>query len=386
MPDDYAASTATTGAVTVGGSATGNIEASRDVDWFAVALVAGRTYVIDLEGAAAGGGTLTDTLLFGVFDDEGSRLSRKSRDGGEGGDARIVFTATETGTHYIAAKGARKDDAGTYTVRVSERDPAPVVLQQQTVPTNVDADATTDGAADLGGLAGERLARRDSVDGGDDAVDYYRFTLSETQVVTLRLRQQDANADLYLEDGDGTVLHSSTRDGTRGENITAALQAGTYYVRVAAQEAGDNDYLLRARAEDPVPAPQTGGQNTPLRQMSPSSQDNGVTLVAANLPQSGGGNDKLADGGGNDLLIGGPGSDIFVFGPGNYAVTVRDFTDGKDRIDLRAFTAITGFSAVDREAVSGGVEIDLSAQGGGTVLLQGFALANLDPGDFLFHG
>ena len=249
MSDDYSADTQTTGTVTVGGSATGTIETSRDVDWFAVELVAGRTYVIDLEGAAAGGGTLTDTLLFGVFDDEGSRLSRKSGVGGEGDDARLVFTASETGTHYIAAKGSRKADTGTYTVQVREHD----------------ADATAAGAADLGDLAGEWVVRRDSVDGGDDAADYYRFTLDETQVVTLRLRQQDADADLYLEDGDGTVLHASTRDGTRGEDIRAALQAGTYYVRVAAQEAGDNGYLLRARAEDVPAAPQNALQNAASR-------------------------------------------------------------------------------------------------------------------------
>ena len=72
--------------------------------------------------------------------------------------------------------------------------------------------------------------------------------------MTLGLRRQDANADLFLEDADGNVLHSSTKGGTRREEIAATLEAGTYHVRVAARKAGDNDYLLRARAEDP-PAP-----------------------------------------------------------------------------------------------------------------------------------
>ena len=252
MPDDYAASTATTGTVAVGGSATGNIETSRDVDWFAVEFVAGRTYVIDLAGAGGGGGTLGDTMLLGVFDDAGGRASRKSRDGGEGGDARLVFTATESGTHYIAVRGGGRDDTGTYTVRVRERDP----------------DAVAAGAADLGELAGKRLSREDSVDGGDDATDYWRFTLSERQAVKVGLRRQDANADLYLEDADGNVLHASTRGGTRREEIAATLEAGSYYVRVAARTAGDNDYLLRARAEDPA-LPDPGAQ-TPRTVPPPS--------------------------------------------------------------------------------------------------------------------
>ena len=117
-----------------------------------------------------------------------------------------------------------------------------------------------------------------------------------------------------------------------------------------------------------------------------SGNDHVIGNDAANRLEGRGGNDRLEGGGGDDRLKGGAGNDVFVFGPGNGADTVADFTDGKDRIDLRAFTAITGFSDVDAEAVSGGVEIDLSAHGGGTVLLEGFALADLDPGDFLFSG
>ena len=281
MPDDYAASTSTTGTVTVGGSATGTIETSRDVDWFAVELLAGRTYVIDHEGAGAGGGTLGATMLLGVFDDAGGRASRKSRDGGEGGDARLVFTATETGTYYIAVRGGGRDDTGTYTVRVRERDP----------------DAVAAGAADLGELAGERLSREDSVDGGDDAADYWRFTLDKTQAVTLSLRRQDANADLYLEDADGTVLHASSRGGTRREEIAATLEAGTYYVRVAARTAGDNDYLLRARAEDPAPAPPDPGAQTPSTVPPPSVPTNVSEPDGGDLPADTSTTGRIAVGG-----------------------------------------------------------------------------------------
>ena len=69
MSDDYLATTGTTGAVSVGGSATGDIETWRgDRDWFAVSLEAGKTYRFDLEGAPTGGGTLPDPYLRGVHD------------------------------------------------------------------------------------------------------------------------------------------------------------------------------------------------------------------------------------------------------------------------------------------------------------------------------
>ena len=56
MPDDYSSTTQTTGAVAVGGSATGEIETRSDRDWFAVTLEAGRatgsTWRVRIPGAA----------------------------------------------------------------------------------------------------------------------------------------------------------------------------------------------------------------------------------------------------------------------------------------------------------------------------------------------
>ena len=75
MSDDYSADTRTTGAVKVGSSTTGTIETRRDVDWFAVELTGGRTYVIDLEGANSSGGTLGNTVLRGVYDKDGKRVA-----------------------------------------------------------------------------------------------------------------------------------------------------------------------------------------------------------------------------------------------------------------------------------------------------------------------
>ena len=65
VTDDYPATTATGAVVQVGGSATGEIEAPGDTDWFAVELSAGREYLIDLEGWRTDGGSLEDPVLPG---------------------------------------------------------------------------------------------------------------------------------------------------------------------------------------------------------------------------------------------------------------------------------------------------------------------------------
>ena len=231
MSDDYGQDTSTTGSATVGGTATGEIGSSGDRDWFAVDLVAGHTYVIDLRGRPTGDGTLRDPYLRGIHDADGNLISGTTDDdSGEERNSRLTFTASESGTYYIAA-GAYSSRQGTYELEV----------------TDTAADDERDGAKDLGditGLDGPRFPNA-SLDGDGDRVDYFRFTLTEAKAVGLGLRRQDADADLFLEDAEGNVLYSSTVDGTANEAINETLLAGTYYVRVEAQEAGDNDFKLR---------------------------------------------------------------------------------------------------------------------------------------------
>ena len=51
------------GSVVVNGSSNGNLKSTGDRDWFQVQLVAGTSYVVNLQGEHAGGGTLEDPYL-----------------------------------------------------------------------------------------------------------------------------------------------------------------------------------------------------------------------------------------------------------------------------------------------------------------------------------
>ena len=98
------------------------------------------------------------------------------------------------------------------------------------------------------------------------------------------------------------------------------------------------------------------------------------------------GNDTLSGGAGDDWLSGGLGADRFLFAPGHGADSIHEFENGADRIDLSAFDqsaptfAQLLASAVD---IEGGVRIDLSAYGGGTINVFGITLADLDASDFV---
>ena len=111
---------------------TGKIGSTGDRDGFAVELVAGRTYIIDLRGSPTGDGTLSDPYLRGIKGPDGRRIAGVSNDdGGEGYNSQLNFTPTESGTHYIIA-GAYSG-LGAYEVEV--RDVSPQTAQQETPTT-----------------------------------------------------------------------------------------------------------------------------------------------------------------------------------------------------------------------------------------------------------
>ena len=104
-------------------------------------------------------------------------------------------------------------------------------------------DGTRGGAIELGDVTylDSVQLRDDSVDGSSDKVDYYSFELTVTRKVGLGLRRQDANADLYLEGSDGTVLFKGENTRNTREWISENLSSGNYFIRVEAKETGQNE-------------------------------------------------------------------------------------------------------------------------------------------------
>ena len=119
--DDFAAAPSTSGRVTVGGSATGDIEERNDQDWFAVDLTAGNRYRIDLEGSQTGDGTLGDPSLRGIYDSDGQFIPDTTNDDAWDTfrNSRVYFEAPTDSTYYVAA-GAYNVYTGTYTLSVVE--------------------------------------------------------------------------------------------------------------------------------------------------------------------------------------------------------------------------------------------------------------------------
>ena len=239
--DDFEAETGTSGAVAVGGSATGEIEEAGDQDWFALTLEAGRTYQIDLEGYDTGNGTLMDPYLRGVYGADGNFIAGTTDDnGGVGLNSRIYFTAEDAGAYYVAA-GANGSREGTYRLSVAD--------VTDGVPDDFEAGTGTTGVVAVGGSATgeiETFGDRDWFAVELDAGRTYRIDLEGSQTGAGTL----SNPYLHgVYDADGNFIAGTTNNNVNNTNSNSRVyftgeDAGTYYVAAGAWSDREGTYTL----------------------------------------------------------------------------------------------------------------------------------------------
>ena len=166
---DFPATTATTGRVEVGASATGNIRNNNDQDWFRVDLEADKQYQFDQEGAPTGRGTLTDPRL-ALFSGSGISLAINDDISSTNLNSRIVRTATETGAHYLRATRSF-GNTGTYTLSVHDITPPPCTLNEGDIWCGVvDVEAITNSNGDTVGHG--FLETTGDIDGNPDDKEF----------------------------------------------------------------------------------------------------------------------------------------------------------------------------------------------------------------------
>ena len=280
MPDDHSADRFTTGAVAVGGSTTGTIETAYDEDWFAVELVAGRTYRFDLEGSPTGRGTLPDTYLRAIYDSEGRYQSGTYNDNFDGSkNSRVTFTAQDSGTYYVRASGDR-DEVGEYTLSVRDvtppeaddpppADPAAVVAESETETDQGQAvpGSVSEGATDLPSDASTpgRVAVGDTATGTIGTAreeDWFAVELvaGRTYVIDLRGSPTDDGtlSDPYLrgihDAGGNRISNTTNDDGGQGYNSRVtftATESGTHYIAAGAWSSRQGTYEVEVTDTSP---------------------------------------------------------------------------------------------------------------------------------------
>ena len=246
MADDQTDNTGTTGTVAVGGTVTGDVETSPDRDWFAVQLVAGKTYQFDLEGSATGAGTLRDPCLRGIHDSNGNLIGATyDDDSGTSWNSRVTFAPTESGTYYVSASSFG-NVAGTYALSVRETDDD-FLASTRTAGTVTSGGSVTgeiESAGDQDWFAVELVAGTT-----------YRFDLEGSASGGAA-----ALSDPYLRgihDSNGNrIAHTTDDDGGAGSSSRVSITAsesGSYYVSAGANGNGTGAYRLSVTADDDYP-------------------------------------------------------------------------------------------------------------------------------------
>ena len=248
--EDLPTDTSTPKSVTTDGSPmAGRIYPLADVDWWRVEFTADQTYRFDVEWKS---GDLWMPNLQGVYNAQGGLIPGTSGKDYQipPGKNRQWFTATTTGTHYIAVggveAGAYVDDylnslrGGGYELEVRAMD----------LPDDYAADTTTTGQVTVGGTVAGRFEQpRD--------VDWFAVDLAVDTIYRIDLRR---HANWYIVPSlagvygaTGPRLPNTTDEGSgyKGDARVyfTPTTAGTYYI-AARNHDGEGAYEVAVTVTD----------------------------------------------------------------------------------------------------------------------------------------
>ena len=177
-------------------------------------------------------------------------LGNSSADIPDATDVSYTPIASDEG-NTIRVRVSFTDDAGHEETLSSEATASVLAAEEE----EESPEPTPDEIIDLGDVTdlGRPQFPMETLGSEAGAMNRYRFELTEAKKVGLGVRNQQANADLFIEDEEGNVLGESRQSGTANEWLTVTVLSGTYYVRVEAQEAGSGEYTFRYGVEAPDP-------------------------------------------------------------------------------------------------------------------------------------
>lgn len=212
MSDTILDSTATTRNITGSGTTASALEASEDVDFFRVNLVAGRNYGFKLTGD--GSVNSLDNGRVQILSSTGTVLDYEFK----GGTA--VLNPSSGGTYYVVVRDNQSDDRAEGNYRLT-------AMMSDTI---VNTTATTATLAPNGSVASRIDAPNDT--------DWFKISLREGLSYGFTLAGDGSagrlsDPDLFLRDTDGaTVLVYGNNSQYAANTITwTADQSGTYYVQ-----------------------------------------------------------------------------------------------------------------------------------------------------------
>ncbi len=274
-PDDYPGSRTTTGVLPVGGGVVGNIDTAGDNDWFGIPVIAGESYLFNLDATAQAG--ITDPYLK-LYNASGSLLDSDD-DHGAGSAAQIAYTATSTGKVFLAASSAFTDEVGQYQLYATRLRAAVNTADDYTNNTTTSGRVTAGGTAAAG-----------KIDTPGDS-DWFAVSLVAGQATTFALEAAKfsplsaPHLDAFSAAGKLIVASNFSLTSDLSTITLNVAQSGIYYLAASSDDplAGTGNYLLSADTSGSAPF-STGSTAPKLVSLaSTATAFDGVANVALTL-------------------------------------------------------------------------------------------------------
>ena len=237
---DIVNSTTTTSSLVINSSAVSTIDRSGDQDWFRISLNAGTTYAFRQDKTS---GSNLDPYLR-LMNSSGTQVAFDD-DGGGNGNSLLTYTATSSGTFYVAA-GGYSSSTGAYSLSVV---PTP------TPTPRVDIANSTATTSSL-------VLNRSSDSAIDSSGDQDWFRISLNSGTTYAFRQDKtsgSNLDPYLRlmNSSGTQVAFDDDSGGYGNSLLTytPTSSGTFYVAAGGYSSSTGAYSLSATSSSPTTTP-----------------------------------------------------------------------------------------------------------------------------------
>lgn len=236
--DDYPANTGTGGQLSAGGFINGTVNTAGDSDWLGIQLVAGSSYIFNLQGVTGKGGSLADPMLI-LRDASGKQLASNDNDGSSA-DSHLEYVPNHSGSYYLDASSARNGSTGSYALSASIRLIADV-------PSNAGSTELLKVGSSLAGI----------LDNVSD-IDWFVLDLDAGSKYRFEMRGNDSNGGslpnpkLALRNVQGVILATDDDSGTGTDSLLefTVSQNGRYYLDASASGDAANhigSYTVAAR-------------------------------------------------------------------------------------------------------------------------------------------
>lgn len=228
------------------------------------------------------------------------------------------------------------------------------------------------GSGDLSGDTVKGGGGRDWIDGGGG---------------NDRLIGQRGHDRLLGEDGNDMLKGGGGRDRLEGGAGDDTLKGGGGGDRI---EGGDgDDRAIGGRGPDSIDLGDGNDEFRDVRQGGRAGRDYVEGGAGDDLLAARGGNDTLSGGAGDDTLKGGGGSDTFVFALGSEIDRIRDYSTGKDHLQLSTDLwagDLSSSQVVDRFGSVSGSTVTLEFDSGDSLILEGLGTLNGLANDIILAG